>query len=245
MRRAFTLIELLVVISIIALLIALLLPALGAARFTAQITQCSSNFHQNGIAVFNYAVDHNNKLPTGDTSQSYGPNPNVIAREQMEQMLDYGQGEVSAWFCPTRGVDVHDNLRLAEVPTNPEDMLTELTLFGGDGVIFPQSWYVFREIGSNEAPWEDAGNSSELWPVSMDDVRRDGKAIMTDMMTARNGEPGFTDPQFTWGGHRRNGPSIEGGTQSTNRLHVDGSVVTVPANETIEHLVQNNWMNWR
>ena len=249
-HTAFTLIELLVVISIIALLIALLLPALGTARFTAQISQCSSNFHQAGLAVGNYAVDFKGQLPTADIASSHGPNPNLIARSQMEVMLDYGQGSVETWFCPTRGTRVHDTLTLAEVPSTPEDMLTELTLFGGDAVVFPQSWYVHRRIGASaptpvDMPWEDAGNAEEVWPVKIDDVRRDGKPIMTDMMTARNGEPGFTDPGFTWGGHRRGGPSIEGGTQSINRLHVDGSVVTVPANETIEHLVQNTWMNWR
>ncbi len=244
-NRAFTLIELLVVISIIALLIAILLPALGNARFTAQISQCGSNFHQVGLAVGNYAVDFKGDLPTADISSTHGPNPNLIARDQLEIMLDYGQGSVETWFCPTRGVKVHDTLELADIPSTPDEMLTELTLFGGDAVVFPQSWYVFRRIGVHEAPWENAGDAEKVWPVKIDDVRRDGKPIMTDMMTARNGEPGFTDPTFTWGGHRRNGPSIDGGTQSINRLHVDGSVIAVPANETIEHLVQGSWMNWR
>ncbi len=61
--RAFTLIELLVVISIIALLIAILLPALGAARKSAKNVQCTSNLHQAGIGATAYATDFKNTLP--------------------------------------------------------------------------------------------------------------------------------------------------------------------------------------
>ena len=58
-KHGFTLIELLVVISIIALLIALLLPALQGARELAVSTTCLNQLRQAGVTLKNYAADHN------------------------------------------------------------------------------------------------------------------------------------------------------------------------------------------
>jgi len=55
--RAFTLIELLVVISIIALLVSILMPALGKAKSQARKVVCSSNLHQYGIGLYSYTTD--------------------------------------------------------------------------------------------------------------------------------------------------------------------------------------------
>ncbi len=64
--KAFTLIELLVVISIISLLMAILVPYLGAARERTKRAVCMANLHSIGLSIFNYAHDNDDKLIPGD-----------------------------------------------------------------------------------------------------------------------------------------------------------------------------------
>jgi prepilin-type N-terminal cleavage/methylation domain-containing protein len=62
-EKGFTLIELLVVVSIIALLVSILLPALGKARAQAKRSVCASNLHQIGVATVAYATNNGGWLP--------------------------------------------------------------------------------------------------------------------------------------------------------------------------------------
>lgn len=102
----FTLVELLVVIAIIGVLVALLLPAIQAARAAARRAQCSNNFKQVGVALQNYHATHK-VFPPGEFYNSYDRDPAIpqsVPLVSQDRWLGIGWGAMILPFMEQESI---------------------------------------------------------------------------------------------------------------------------------------------
>ncbi len=141
-RDGFTLIELLVVISIIALLVGILLPALGAARRTAQGAVCMGNERSFGQGMAVYTADNNGWMAGPNTSGLgiSGSNPPKNQSTAPAQNVD--------WISPTLG----DALGL------PKDALVRMTAISDDELSCPSNGEFFTHFAGSGPPGMSPGD---------------------------------------------------------------------------------------
>lgn len=156
-RSGFTLVELLVVIAIIGILIALLLPAVQAAREAARRSQCTNNLKQLGIALHNYHDTHK-KLPPGWlqkyvgtalSSTSWGWGSFVLPYVEQQSLYDVIEpGQGSLWGATgnaTKLAAMQQELKAFRCPSDIQ------TVTNSGRTINGQALTVSNYIGNNSS----------------------------------------------------------------------------------------------
>ncbi len=145
-RTGFTLIELLVVVAVIALLVGILLPAMGAARRSAQYIQCQNNIRQIVLAQVARGSDVDGELCSGPFDNrirsAYGA---LNEKGWVADMVNGEYGKPGEMLCPTAIGEVSQNLHLPRLNDNAyrtfnEEERDEL-IAEGYNTNYTQAWY--------------------------------------------------------------------------------------------------------
>jgi prepilin-type N-terminal cleavage/methylation domain-containing protein/prepilin-type processing-associated H-X9-DG protein len=243
-QKAFTLIELLVVIAIIAILAALLLPALAKSKFSSKVTNCSSNFREWGTVANMYANDFQSFLPGFGCGPDFGGWAWDASTNMIPALLPYGL-TVPMWFCPVRPQDLQNADQVLGHPVETvADLETYLdnSQYKGEDKLFHNYW-VKRVGGSGSDgfyPDFDGLNSAYEktdpgvygWPYKTTDKCISRVPFISDLLyttTAQGQVPpaaGTQNPLATYNPATPMGHYFNGNFSPINLAFADGHVAT-------------------
>ncbi len=184
-KTGFTLVELLVVIAIIGVLVALLLPAVQAAREAARRMSCANNIRQLALAMHNYE-SANKKFPPqimlGKGQALWSPQARILP------FIEQGNLFAGVDFKQDYGNVLLNGQRLASlrVPTLlcPSEVRDEMRLKNGDPYHYPLNYGVNCGVWKVFDPTDQTGGSGAFFPNSGLGTRNFGDGLSNTLMLA-------------------------------------------------------------